>query len=55
MYLVTIKTKIPTLQELHIKVEYLDSPEFREILEQPYIDKNSEIKVEKIETLTLSK
>lgn len=55
MYLVTIKTKIPTLQELHIKVEDLEAEEFKEILEQPYIDKTSEIKVEKIETLTLSK
>lgn len=55
MYLVTIKTTIPALKELHIKVENLDSPEFKEILEQPYIDKSSEIRIEKINILTLHK
>ena len=55
MYEVIIKTTIPTLKEIHLKVEDLDSEEFKEILEQPYIDKNAEIRVEKIKVLTLQK
>lgn len=55
MYLVTIKTKIPALKEIHYKVEDLESPELREILDQPYVDKNAEIKIEKIKSLTLHK
>ena len=55
MYQITIKTKIPTLKEIHYKVEDLDSPELKEILKQPYVDKNAEIKIEKIKSLTLHK
>ena len=55
MYRVTIKTKIPSLRELHIEVEDLESEEFKEILEQPYIDKSEEIRIEKINILTLHK
>ena len=55
MYLVTIKTTIPALKEIHYKVEDLGSPELKEILKQPYIDKNAEIKIEKIKSLTLHK
>ena len=53
MYQITIKTKIPALKEIHYKVEDLDSPELKEILEQPYVDKSAEIRIEKIHIPTL--
>lgn len=55
MYRVTIKTTIPTLKEIHYQVEDLESPELKEILEQPYVDKSAEIRIEKINILTLKK
>lgn len=55
MYLVTIKTTIPTLKEIHYKVEDLESEELKEILEQPYIDKGAEIRIERIKSLTLKR
>lgn len=55
MYNVTIRTTIPALKEIHVKVENIDSPELKEVLEQPYIDKTSEIRIEKIKELTLHK
>ena len=54
MYNVTIRTTIPTLKEIHYQVEDLESPELKEILEQPYIDKSAEIRIEKIKGTTLA-
>lgn len=53
MYRVTIKTTIPTLREIHITVEDLESEIFKQILEQPYVDKSEEVQIEKIQELTL--
>lgn len=54
-YNITIKTILPTLKELHFKVDDLESPKLKEILEQPYIDKTSEIKIEKVKEMELKK
>lgn len=55
MYKVTIKTTIPSLKEIHYEVEDLESEDLKEILEQPYIDKSAEIRIERIKELTLKR
>lgn len=37
MYNVIIKTNIPSLPQIHLKVEDLNDPKFIEITEQPYV------------------
>ena len=55
MYKVTIKTKIPSLPEIHIEVEELNDIRLKELLDQEYVDKTKEVRVEKIKELTLRK
>lgn len=49
MYRVEIKTKYNII---HLEVEDIESPDFIEITEQPYV---LEVKIEKIKELTLEK
>jgi hypothetical protein len=49
LYEVIIYTNIKELPEIHLQVEDLNSEEFKEITQQPYV---AGVKAEKIKTLT---